>query len=188
MAVEIELVASPGLGAVREGIVAVYREVFAIPPYAETEEDAARFADRLPRHAASDGFRCAVAQDGGRVVGFGYGYIFRRGQWWHDVVRAGLDPAAAERWLAKAFELAQLAVLPPWQGRGIGGRLHDLLLDGCPSPTAIASTVERDNPAVAFYRRRRWATLLEGFRYPGGTAPYLVLSRDLRPSGEGRNG
>lgn len=184
MGVEIELVEGRR-ATIGPQPVAVYREVFAIPPYAETEEDAARFADRLPRHAANDGFRCAVAHDGGRVVGFGYGYTSRPGQWWHDVVRAGLDPDEAERWPTGAFELAQLAVLAPWRGRGIGGRLHDRLLDGCPSPTAIASVIERDNPAVAFCWRRGWATLREGFRYPGVTGVCLVVVRRLRPTGEG---
>lgn len=184
MAVEIGLVDARGVAAIQGQIVAVYRDVFASPPYVETEEDAARFAARLPRHAANDGFRCAVARDGGRVVGFGYGYASRPGQWWHDVVRTGLDPAEAERWLTGAFELAQLAVLPPWRGRGIGGRLHDRLLDGCPSPTAVATTVEGDNPAVAFYRQRGWATLREGFRYPDVAATYLVMVRDLRPIGQ----
>jgi len=184
MDVEVELVGVPSLPAIRAPLVAIYRDVFAGPPYAETEEDAARFADRLPRHAAIDGFRCAVARDDGRVVGFGYGYTTRPGQWWHDVVRAGLDPAAAARWLTGAFELAQLAVLPAWRGRGVGGRLHDRLLAGCPSPTAVATMIERDNPAVAFYRRRGWETLREGFRYPGVPGAYLVVGRSLRPLGE----
>jgi len=69
-------------------------------------------------------------------------------------------------------------VTPPAQGRGIGGRLHDALLARSPAATAVTTTPRENNPAVRFYGRRGWVTLVDDFRFPGETAPWLILGRD----------
>ena len=177
--IELEVVGAPDVPAMRHQIEAIYRDAFSAPPYRENEAVVASFVERLPRHAAREGFRCAVARDGDRLLGFAYGYVGAPGQWWHDQVRAALSPSMAERWLDGAFEFTELAVLPSAQARGIGGRLHDLLLSRTPSPTAVTTTLREGNPAVRFYRRRGWETLVDDFRFPGGPAPWLILGCDL---------
>ena len=43
----------------------------------------------MATHVHRPGFRAvATIDDRGRLVGFGYGYLSERGQWWHDQVRA----------------------------------------------------------------------------------------------------
>jgi GNAT superfamily N-acetyltransferase len=74
-------------------------------------------------HAHHDGFACRVALHEDRVVGFGYGYTTRPGQWWHDLVNKALSGDLANEWLTDAFELSELHVLPDYQGAGIGHRL-----------------------------------------------------------------
>jgi GNAT superfamily N-acetyltransferase len=181
-AARVDLVAPRDVTAIADQIVAVYRAAFSPPPYRETEDDVARYAARLARHTTQDGFRCAVAAEGDRLVGFAYGYVARPGQWWHDTVRAALDPATAARRLDGAFELVELAVIPPRQGQGIGGRLHDLVLAHAPAPNAVTTTAQHENPAVRFYRRRGWLPLLKDFAFPGARMTYLVLGLDLRPA------
>lgn len=184
MAVEIALVDSRDVVAIEDRIVAAYREVFSRPPYRETEQDVARYAERLPRHAAQDGFRGAVATEGDRLLGFAYGYLGRPGQWWHDTVRRALDAETAARRLDGAFELVELAVVPAAQGRGLGGRLHDLVLAHAPAPTAVTTTAQHENPAVRFYRRRGWEPFLEDFAFPGARLTYMLLGRDLPPAAD----
>jgi len=178
----VDLVAPRDVAGIADQIVAVYREAFSPPPYRETEDDVDRYAERLPRHATQDGFRCAVATDGDHLVGFAYGYVGRPGQWWHDTVRRALDPAVAARRLDGAFELVELAVVPAVQGHGLGGRLHDLVLAHAPAPNAVTTTAQHENPAVRFYHRRGWLPLLEDFAFPGARLTYLVLGLDLRPA------
>ena len=63
---------------------------------------------------------------GQALAGFIYGFHGRPGQWWHDTVAralASLDPPMATTWLADSFEVAELHVLPAYQGRRIGRRL-----------------------------------------------------------------
>src|SRR5690242_19658174 len=72
------------------------------------------------KHVTHDGFaaRAAVLHDGS-LIGFGYGYTTRPGQWWHDLVRNAVTAEVAREWLHDAFELSELHVLPEYQGHGI---------------------------------------------------------------------
>lgn len=181
MAVDLEIVAASGVPSIQDQVVAVYRDLFPMPPYGETAEDIAGFAARLPRHAARDGFRGAVAREEGEPLGFADGHVGAPGRWWHDLVWAALGPGIAARWLVGAFALVELAVVPAAQGRGIGGRLHDAVFGGTSARTEVTSTPRDGNPAVRFYRRRGWHAVHDAVFYPNGATPHLVLGRDLGP-------
>ena len=88
---------------------------------------------------------------------------------------------ARGRWLEGAFELAELAVRPPLQGRGIGGRLHDHLLADRPHRTAVLSTLQEETRALHLYRSRGWRTLLEHFSFSGVGRVYRIMGLDLPP-------
>jgi GNAT superfamily N-acetyltransferase len=65
------------------------------------------------------------------------------------------------------------------QGRGIGGRLHNALLGWLPHRTALLSTHQSETQALCLYRKRGWVPLLEGFVFPGGDAPFLIMGLDI---------
>jgi ribosomal protein S18 acetylase RimI-like enzyme len=139
----------------------VYRAAFGA--YGEGDAEVQRFTDeQLPKHAARDGFRMVVLEDGHGPAAFGYGYTGERGQWWSDWV-AGLAPAEiVEEWLGDHFELVELAVDPAQQGRGLGARVHDLLLERLPHERALLTTYrDEDRPAPRLYRRLGWRPLAE---------------------------
>ena len=141
-------------------LVDVYRAAFTAAPYNEDETSVARFRDeQLAAHANREGFRCVVAREEGRIVGFAYGYTGRRGQWWSDHVAERVPQELAERWLDGHFEFVELAVHPDQQGQGIGGALHDALLAGLPHDRALLSTWTRDYPARLLYLNRGWQVL-----------------------------
>ncbi len=159
----------------------VYLAAFSLPPYREGETDVVRFRESLMRHNRRDGFSCVIAKDDEHgVVGFGYGYTSKPGQWWRDVVEEGLGKEKGKNWLSDAFELVELAVLPAKQGQGIGGRIHDELLRGLPNRTAVLSTFQAESPALKLYRKRGWITLLWDFVFPGAPRPILIMGLDLR--------
>ena len=155
----------------------VYRRAFAGAPHFETDADAERFVESLRRHSQREGFRCYVARDAERVVGFGYGYTSRPGQWWHDLI-AGSDQGDMG-WLDGAFELVTLAVDPSVQGQGIGGRLHDVLLNGLPHHAAALSVRSAEAPALHLYSGRGWKKIIAPFYYPGGNEPFIIMRHDL---------
>ena len=147
--VDFSEVKTVDVGDIRDAVIAVYRAAFGARPYCRGEEDFQDFAESLERHAGFAGFRMTVArsQSNRSIVGFAYGYNLAPGQWWYEQVAAQLPPGYAENLLDDAFLLAQLAVLPDFQRQGIGGRLHDALLEGATETKALLSTRQGDSPA-----------------------------------------
>ena len=159
MALDIASTDAPATLALADELAAVYRAAFVDEP----PEAAERFrTEQLATHAARDGFRCVVAREDGRVVGFAYGYTGHRGQWWSDRVAAAAPAGVVDEWLGGHFEFVELAVDPAVQGRGVGGALHDALLDGLPHDRALLSTYTDDRPAPRLYRRKGWTRLMAG--------------------------
>ena len=157
--------------------MAVYAEAMGYP--AEAGQHRAGFAVAHTRRPA---FRAVAAigdGDGpgevGELLGFGYGYATAPGQWWHDQVRAALDPAVADEWLRGCFELSELHVRPVHQGRGVGRSLLQTLVDGLPQPAVLLSTPEGDTRAWRLYRSVGFVDLLRHHLFPGDSRPFAVL-------------
>ena len=143
----------------------------------------------MDRHAASPGFCGLTAHVDGRLAGFTYGFHGENGQWWHDMVAAALAtrsaaaaPAAGyaggdapRAWLDDSFEVAELHVLPPWQGKGIGRSLLLSLASGRPERTAVLSTADAPTRARRLYRGVGFTDLLTDFRFSGTEPPYAVM-------------
>jgi ribosomal protein S18 acetylase RimI-like enzyme len=143
----------------------------------------------MDRHAASPGFRGLTAHVDGRLAGFTYGFHGESGQWWHDMVAAALATRSGARisaaeyagtdapgaWLDDSFEIAELHVLPPWQGRGIGRSLLLSLATGRQERTAVLSTADAPTRARRLYRGLGFTDLLTDFRFSGSEPPYAVM-------------
>jgi ribosomal protein S18 acetylase RimI-like enzyme len=155
----------------------------------------------MDRHAANPGFCCLTATADGMLAGFAYGFHGQSGQWWHDMVAGALaagpgagysDQAApgdlgmdrtAAAWLDDSFEIAELHVLPPYQGMGIGRSLLLSLASGRQERTALLSTADAPTRARRLYRGVGFTDLLTGFRFSGSEPPYAVLGARLPLSG-----
>jgi ribosomal protein S18 acetylase RimI-like enzyme len=143
----------------------------------------------MDRHAASPGFRGLTAHVDGRLVGFTYGFHGESGQWWHDMVaaalatRSGAGISAGEYpgndtprvWLDDSFEIAELHVMPPWQGKGIGRSLLVSLAAERPERTAVLSTADAPTRARRLYHGLGFTDLLTDFRFSGSEPPYAVM-------------
>ena len=170
--------------AIRE-LVAVYAAAMNPPDRTLTGREAI-----MERHAVSPGFRGLTAHDDGQLVGFCYGFHGENGQWWHDMVAAALASrsggalsggavSAHRAWLDDSFEIAELHVLPPWQGRGIGRSLLLTIAAGRPERTAVLSTADAPTRARRLYRGVGFTDLLTDFRFSGGEPPYAVMGATL---------
>jgi GNAT superfamily N-acetyltransferase len=160
----------------------IYKEAFKQPPYNEGEGSVNRFLGALEHHIQRPGFQCIVASssDNPVIVGFAFGYTARAGQWWRDVVASAMTSKQVDIWLSNCFELAELAVLPLYQGKGIGGKLHDELLANLPHKTAVLSTIQAESNAFHLYQKRGWTTLVEDLVFPGGIRKYMILGLNLK--------
>jgi ribosomal protein S18 acetylase RimI-like enzyme len=144
----------------------------------------------MERHAASPRFRGLTALADGELAGFTYGFHGENGQWWHDMVAAALatrsraalssvESAAPRTWLADSLEVAELHVLPRWQGHGIGRSLLLSLTTGRPERTAVLSTADAPTRARRLYRGLGFTDLLTDFRFSGSEPPYAVMGAAL---------
>ena len=151
---ELACLAGPGTAAVSDQLVAVYRAAMGAPPFFETEVETGWFAQELADELTEPGFRCWVAGDGGRTVGFAYGFPTPEvpADGWYGSLRQAVGPDAAEHWLAGQFAVVWLAVHPDRRGRGLGRRLLERLLAGASTERAWLVTHDLDTPARALYR------------------------------------
>lgn len=172
------------LGGLLPFLIQIYHDAFSRPPYRGA--DPAAFADILLRHTERPTFTGLVAEEAGSVTGFAYGYTGEPGGWWYDQVQAGLPVETAQTWLDEPFELAELAVAPQAQGRGLGARLHDelLALASRHHRRAVLSTLEAETRAMHLYRRRGWQVLVPRFHFQPGPS-YRILGRRLQPVSAG---
>ncbi len=131
------------------------------------------------KHLSHPGFACRAALVDDLLVGFGYGYTTRAGQWWHDLVRRALTPEVAAEWLADAFELSELHVLPEYHGIGIGRRLLTSLAAGIAHPVMLLSTPDADTRAFRLYRDTGFIDLARNYLFPGDIRPFAVLGARL---------
>lgn len=132
------------------------------------------------KHTTLTGFACRAAlTDDGSMVGFGYGYTTAGGQWWHDLVRRALVRESTDGWLADAFELSELHVLPGHQGGGVGRRLLLSLAAGIPHAAMLLSTPDADTRAFRLYRDTGFVDLARNYLFPGDARPFAVLGARL---------
>jgi ribosomal protein S18 acetylase RimI-like enzyme len=134
----------------------------------------------IAAHTQRSGFRAvATVGDDDELVGFGYGYHSRPGQWWHEQVRGGLELAAYNAWMSDCFELVELHVLPFAQGHGIGHAQLSALVHGVPHRTVMLSTPEGESRAWRLYRRMGFVDVLRHYEFLGDDRPFAVLGRTL---------
>ena len=153
----------------------IYRQAYGPPPYSKGEEEVIEFAYSLPDYVQRTDFRMLTASAGEGVIGFAFGFRSDPLHFWHQVIGSLLSPEAAAEWLADAFKLAEIALLPDYQGQGIGGQLHDRLLVDLPHRCAVLTTLSADTNAFRLYKRRGWQILLEGFTPPAMIRVYRMM-------------
>ncbi len=117
--------------------------------------------------------------DASKLVGFGYGYRGAPGQWWHDIVSGALGRSESARWLRDGFELAELHVLPDYQGAGLGRALLTNVLARAEGRHAVLSTPDSESRARILYRSYGFSDLCSDFRFPGSPEPYAIMGVDL---------
>jgi len=155
--------------------MSIYVQAMGYPRYTGSQR-----AVTAKRHTVHDGFACCAAlQSDGTLVGFGYGYTTRPGQWWHDLVRRAMSSEMAKEWLTGGFELSELHVLPDFQGLGIGERLLYDLASSIDHPTMLLSTPDADTRAFRLYRGAGFIDLARDYMFPGDSRPFAVLGARL---------
>jgi len=117
------------------------------------------------------------------LAGFAYGFHGGGGQWWHDLVSrttaSVLGTRAADDWFGDSLEIAEVHVLPSYQGRGTGLAMMLRLTAGRPERAAVLSTMDANTRARRLYRGLGFTDLLTRFTFPGTELPYAIMGAPL---------
>lgn len=165
-----------------DAIVEVYRLAFREPPYCRTEIEIRLFNDSFLEHQNRQGFKfiAAIHQELDTIIGIAYGYTCMPDQWWYDKVSESAGKQFTRTWLVDSFQVSEVAVIPNWQGQGVGGNVFDTLMKGLPHPRAVLSTIDLETPALKLYLSRGWHTLFPNFNFPNVKRPYQIMGKILR--------
>lgn len=134
----------------------------------------------LRKHTRQKYFKGFVACVDETPVGMVFGTISQTGQWWHDKVAMHVGrhhPALQQAWM-----LTELAVLPAYRNRAIGGKLHDAVVQAQPLPNMLLSTQQSNTGAQRFYERRGWQMLHTGFAFSRYSEKYVIMCRERESS------
>lgn len=132
------------------------------------------------RHAAKAGYLGVAAMTAdGAMVGMAYGYLAHPGDWWSDMVRPHLADAGQLAAISDAFAIAEVAVLPAYQGHGIGSRIIDDLLARIHARYALLGVYTDNAMARHVYEKRGFIVLTAPFRFFAGDRPYVVMGATL---------
>jgi GNAT superfamily N-acetyltransferase len=117
-----------------------------------------------------------------RAVGFAVGHdTVAREEWLRHVMTATRGTPVHD-WLPDAWYLADIAVLPEMQGRGVGRQMHDVLMDLTVDRRRMLVTYHGDHPAKRFYRRLGWVELVPDLEYvPGAPLTSLMVYIGRKP-------
>jgi len=125
----------------------------------------------------------AMEGTGPRLIGFAYGFHGSGGQWWHDLVRRAtanaLGARTADDWFDDSLEIAEVHVLPGYQGQGTGLAMMLRLTTGRPERAAVLSTMDANTRARRLYHGLGFTDLLTGFEFPGTDLPYAIMGAPL---------
>lgn len=159
------------LSRLEDDLVALLDARYGPAPWHETPVENALQARHLVEAAVAGADTVtAIALDGRHLVGLaqgGPGSLFVA-----DLLAA--DPVAARGWDPPVFELQQLLVAPSVAGAGVGGRLHDAVMDRVERPALLLTHPDAE-PALRLYARRGWVELARTSFGPDH--PRVILGR-----------
>jgi GNAT superfamily N-acetyltransferase len=171
-------------GSALAELLAAHAEVYAESPYRWSEDDHARFEQRLEVWCRQPGFVLAQARHGQYLVGFGCGLPLRPStDWWRDVTTT-LPADLTSEYQGRTFAVTDLLVRAPWRRQGIGETLYRLLLRGRSEERATALVLSAAGPAQGAFGDWGWRKVARKQESAPGSPVLDVLVRSL-PAGGG---
>lgn len=160
-------------------ICALYDAVFSAPPFYWRADESELHRDRLKALLADPTFGMTVAVDADELVGFAYGLgVPADSQRWTRLV-GKLDQETAREWPGRTFLLFDYAVREDSRGRGIGRRLHDLLLASRAEERATLTVQPTAVATKKLYERWGWKMVGQTKGGPEAAAP--IFDCYIRP-------
>jgi GNAT superfamily N-acetyltransferase len=162
---------------------ALYREVYADPPYEWGDEHAALFAERFAVQRAQPGFALAEARHGAELAGYCFGVTLQPSTpWWQHLLTPLPEDVTTEH-PGRTLAVVELLVRPPWRRQHIAQTMHDMLLRGRPEQRATLTVLPAAQPAQRAYAKWGWSTVAQKRNPLPGSPVFDVLIKELKAPG-----
>jgi len=164
---------------------ALYREVYAEPPYEWGDEHAALFAERFAVQRTQPGFALAEARHGDDLIGCCFGVTLQPSTpWWQHLLTPLPSDMTAER-PGRTFALVELLVRAPFRQQHIAQALHDMLLRDRSEKRATLTVLPAALPAQRAYAKWGWRAVAQKRNPLPGSPIFDVFVKELnRPPEE----
>src|SRR5262249_34971974 len=132
-------------------LTALYREVYAEPPYEWGGEHAELFSKRFIGQSKDADFTLVEARSGGDLIAFGFGVALApTTPWWQNLLTSLPDKITHE-YVGRTFALVELLVRKPWRRRHIAETIHRQLLEDRHNERATLTVLPTAEAAHAAY-------------------------------------
>lgn len=148
--------------------VALYREIYAEPPYRETSEDFEDFSNDLLRRTEQQDFRLVIARSGSLPLGFALGHQLTTTSRWWEGATTPLAASVTTEYPGRTFAIIELAVRLGQRRAGLGSQLHAHLTAGA-SVERLTLLVRPDaKPARSAYLTWGYRIVTQIHPFPNG--------------------
>jgi GNAT superfamily N-acetyltransferase len=162
---------------------ALYREVYAEPPYEWGDEHATLFAERFEVQRAQPGFALIEGRQGDNLAGFCFGVTLQPATPWWQHLLAPLPADVVTEYPGRTLAVVELLVRAPWRRKHIAQTMHDMLLRDRPEQRATLTVLPTALPAQQAYAKWGWRTVAQKRNPLPGSPVFDVLIKELRAPG-----
>jgi len=159
---------------------ALYREVYAEPPYEWGDEHADLFSKRFAGQSRDAGFNLVEARSGNELIAFGFGVTLApTSPWWQNLLTP-LPDTITQEYEGRTFALVELLVRKPWRRRHVAETIHQQLMQDLPEERATLTVLPAADAAQAAYAKWGWQRVAQKRNPLPGSPVFDVLVKELR--------
>jgi hypothetical protein len=160
-------------------LTALFREVYAEPPYEWEIEHAELFSKRFAGQRGDAGFSLVEARSGDELIAFGFGVTLApTTPWWQDLLTPLPDEVTDEHG-GRTFALVELLVRRPWRRQHVAETIHRQLMQARQEERATLTVLPTAGAAQAAYAKWGWQKVAQKRNPLPGSPVFDVMVKEL---------
>jgi hypothetical protein len=163
-------------------LTALYREVYAEPPYPWDTAHAELFSKRFAGQCRDAGFSLVEARSGDELAAFGFGVTLApTTPWWQNALTPLPEEMTHER-VGRTFAFVELLVRRLWRRRHIAETIHTQLLHNRHEERATLTVLPAAMAAQTAYAKWGWRKVAQKRNPLPGSPVFDVMVKELGKS------
>ncbi len=180
--IDFRVVRSEEAGQHLDELTAVYREIYAEPPYEWGTEHAELFVKRFAEQRLAAGFRLVEARSDDELIAFGFGVTLGANTaWWQGWLTPAPD-SVTHKYAGRTFALIELLVRRPWRRMHVAETIHARLLLNRTEKWATLTALPAADAAQAAYAKWGWYKVAQKRNPLPGSPIFDVVVKELGTS------